>query len=77
MNDTKEKTQIIIPKLTFTRNEAASALGLSVVTIDRLTGRGLLKANRATRRPLYTLAELTRFADGPTPTAKANLPKAA
>ncbi len=53
-----------IPKLTFTRKEAASALGISVVTIDRLTERGLLKANRATRRPLYSISELTRFADG-------------
>jgi len=64
MNEIKSNTQTNIPKLTFTRQEAAAALGLSVVTIDRLTERGLLKANRATRRPLYSRIELNRFADG-------------
>jgi hypothetical protein len=54
-----------IPRLAFTRKEAAQALGLSVVTIDRLTERGLLKPSRHTRRPLYSLGELTRFAEAP------------
>jgi DNA-binding transcriptional MerR regulator len=56
---------INIPKLMFTRAEAAQALGLSVVTIDRLTERGLIKPNRATRRPLFSLSELTRFSEVP------------
>jgi hypothetical protein len=50
-----------VPKLALTRTEAASALGLSTVTIDRLTKRGLLKPSRATRRPLYAVCELKQF----------------
>jgi len=50
-----------VPKLALTREEAASALGISVVTIDRLTERGLLKPSRATRRPLYPVTEIERF----------------
>jgi predicted site-specific integrase-resolvase len=50
-----------VPKLALTRKEAASALGISAVTIDRLTERGLLKPSRATRRPLYPVSEIERF----------------
>ena len=50
-----------IPKLALSRHEAANALGLSAVTIDRLTERGLLKPSRATRRPLYPVVEIERF----------------
>jgi hypothetical protein len=64
-----------IPKLTFTRKEAAAALGLSVPTIDRLTQRGLLNPTRHTRRPLYGLTELNRFAEAPNKRNKANAPK--
>ncbi len=49
------------PKLAFSRREAAEAIGVSPVTIDRLTARGLLKPSRATRRPLFPVAELERF----------------
>jgi hypothetical protein len=49
------------PKLAFSRQEAAEAIGVSPVTIDRLTARGLLKPSRATRRPLYRVDELVRF----------------
>jgi hypothetical protein len=66
----KTNTPPAIPKLTFTRSEAASALGLSIPTIDRLTTQGLLKPSRATRRPLYSLTELTRFADAPSRAVK-------
>lgn len=48
-------------KLALTRKEAADALGISVVTIDRLTERGLLKPSRATRRPLFPVSEIERF----------------
>jgi hypothetical protein len=48
-------------KLAFTRSEAAAALGVSPVTIDRLTRRKLLIPSRATRRPLYPLGELQRL----------------
>jgi len=41
--------------------EAAQLLGLSAVTIDRLTKRGLLRPSRATRRPIYAISELHRF----------------
>jgi hypothetical protein len=48
-------------KLALSRTEAAIALDVSPATIDRLTKRGLLNPSRATRRPLYALAELHRF----------------
>jgi len=68
-------TSPTIPKLTFTRKETAAALGLSVPTIDRLTQRGLLKPSRHTRRPLYSLAELNRFAEAPARASKSNAAK--
>ena len=49
------------PKLAFTRVEAAKAIGVSAVTVDRLTQRGLLHPSRATRRPLYSVKEIERF----------------
>lgn len=48
-------------KLALTRREAAAALGVSSITIDRLTKRKLLNPSRATRRPLYSVAEIERF----------------
>ena len=48
-------------KLALTRQEAADSLGVSAITIDRLTRRGLLKPSRATRRPLYPVWEIERF----------------
>ena len=50
-----------VPKLALTRVEAAEALGLTPVTIDRLAKRGLLRPSRATRRPLYSIEEIERF----------------
>lgn len=59
------KTQIdssgLPPKLALTRTEAAGALGLAPVSIDRLTKRGLLHPSRGTRRPLYPIWELERY----------------
>ncbi len=49
------------PRLGLTRAEAAEALGVSAVTIDRLTKRGLLRPSRATRRPIFWVKELERF----------------
>ena len=49
------------PKLAFSRVEAAEVLGMSAISIDRLTKRKLLNPSRATRRPLYPLWELERF----------------
>jgi predicted urease superfamily metal-dependent hydrolase len=48
-------------KLALTRVEAATALGVSPATIDRLTARGLLRPSRALRRPLYAVSEIERF----------------
>jgi len=47
--------------LALTRAEAAQALGIASVTIDRLTKRGLMHPSRATRRPLYPVWEIERF----------------
>ena len=44
-------------------------LSVSEPTLDRLTERGLLKPSRATRRPLYSSAELQRFLAETTSTA--------
>jgi hypothetical protein len=49
------------PRLAFTRVETARILGLSVISVDRLTVRKLLRPSRATRRPLYALEEIERF----------------
>jgi len=48
-------------RLALTRYEAAQTLGISPSQIDKLTKRGLLRPSRATRRPLYPVAELLRF----------------
>jgi hypothetical protein len=50
-----------IPKLALSRTEAAKALGVSAITVDRLVARGLLRPSLATRRPLFAPAELERF----------------
>ena len=51
----------VVPKLALTRVEAAEALGITPVTIDRLAKRGLLRPSRATRRPLYSVTEIESF----------------
>ncbi|MCG8602617.1 MAG: helix-turn-helix domain-containing protein [Verrucomicrobiales bacterium] len=56
-----DKTRQPVPKLALSRREAAQAIGVSAVTIDRLTTRGLLNPSRATRRPLYPVTEIERF----------------
>jgi hypothetical protein len=50
-----------IQRLAFTTEETAAALGIKPTTVWRLTQRGLLKPNRATRRPLYALSDIERF----------------
>jgi hypothetical protein len=47
--------------MALTTSETATTLGLDEVTIWRLTKRGLLNPNRATRRPLYAVSEIERF----------------
>jgi hypothetical protein len=60
VKDTEGST-LTLPKLAFNRRDAAAMLSMSEPTLDRLTERGLLRPSRATRRPLYSLAELQRF----------------
>ncbi len=48
-------------RLAYSRVETAEILGISAPSVDRLTKRGLLRPSRATRRPLYSKAEIERF----------------
>lgn len=59
--NTETQSSRVVPKLALTRTEAAVAIGVKPVTIDRLTKRGLLRPSRATRRPLYPVWEIERF----------------
>jgi len=59
--NTSDTTKQIPPKLALTREETGECLGLSPITVDRLTKRGLLRPSRATRRPLYPVWEIERF----------------
>ncbi len=59
--NTPESNKPLPPKLALTREEAAEALGVSAITIDRLAKRCLLHPSRATRRPLYPVWEIERF----------------
>jgi len=60
-NKPTDKAKPTLQKLAYTREEAAQVLGVCPMTISRLTEKGQLRPNRATRRPLYSLDELTRF----------------
>ncbi len=59
--ETKDHVSNGALKLALTRKEAAKALGISVVTLDRLAARGLIHPSRATRRPLYPIPEIERL----------------
>jgi hypothetical protein len=48
-------------KLALSRDEAAEALGICPITLDRLARRGLIHPSRALRRPLYPVWEIVRF----------------
>lgn len=50
-----------IQRLSLTPKEAAEALGIKATTLWRLTKRGLLKPNRATRTPLYLVTDIQKF----------------
>ena len=43
------------------RKRAAEFISVSPPTLDRLTKRGFLNPNRATRRPLYLVDDLKSF----------------
>jgi hypothetical protein len=53
--------QATIEKKGFKRAEAATYLGVTPVTIDRLAKRGLLRPSRALRHPIYIRDDLDRF----------------
>jgi Helix-turn-helix domain len=57
-NETKKPQ---VARLALSRKEAATALGVSVPTLDRLVQRGLLRPSRALRRPLFPVPEIERF----------------
>ena len=49
--------------IALTRRHAATVLGISPASLDRLTKRGLIRPSRALRRPLFPINELKRFLD--------------
>lgn len=51
----------VVERLAFTSEEAAQALGISLVTLWRLERRKLLKPSRALRTPRWSRAEIERF----------------
>jgi hypothetical protein len=51
-------------KLMLTKYETAKVLSMSCETVDRLAKRGVLKPNRTTRRPLYSIFEIIRYVKG-------------
>ena len=59
--DPIQKTGAPVMRLALNSEETAAALGITTITLWRLTKRGLLKPNRATRRPLYPVSEIERF----------------
>ena len=56
----KDSHKNFVP-LAYSRKEASYIIGVSPVTLDRLTKRGLINPSRATRRPLYPRWEIERF----------------
>jgi DNA-directed RNA polymerase specialized sigma24 family protein len=50
-----------VERLAFTSEEAAAALGISLVTLWRLEKRGLLKPSRALRTPRWSRREIERY----------------
>ena len=59
----RQDQKLMVPKIGFSRIEAAQALGISPNSLDRLAARGLIRPSRALRRPIYSLEDLTRFLD--------------
>ncbi|HEY5232801.1 MAG TPA: helix-turn-helix domain-containing protein [Verrucomicrobiae bacterium] len=60
-NETEKPAASPVPKLAFSMREAASALGVSYITVHRLLKRGLLKSSSALRTKIISLAEIERF----------------
>lgn len=64
--------QVTVEKKGFKRAEAAIYLGITAVTIDRLTKRGLLHPSRALRHPIYSRDDLGRFLEETSGTVEKN-----
>ncbi|MGH7950402.1 MAG: helix-turn-helix domain-containing protein [Limisphaerales bacterium] len=60
-DSTNTETKTRIEKKGYKRAEAAIYLGVSKITIDRLTKRGLLRPSRALRHPIFSKDDLDRF----------------
>lgn len=50
-----------VPKLAYTMEETAHALGISYITVHRLLKRGLLKSSKALRHKMIPVTEIERF----------------
>ena len=48
-------------QMAYSRKQAAALLSISMVSLDRLVRRGLLRPSRALRCPLFTPKEIERF----------------
>lgn len=59
--DENRTANTILPKLAYGRRDAATMLGISPASLDRLVQRGLLKPSRALFKPLFAISELERF----------------
>jgi hypothetical protein len=51
----------LLPRAALQTREAAAYVGLSILTLKRLSYRGLLHPNRATGRLLFSIKELDEF----------------
>ncbi len=56
---TTERTPV--PRLAYSMEETAEALGVSYITVWRLVQRGLLKSSTALRHKLIPVSEIERF----------------
>jgi predicted site-specific integrase-resolvase len=54
-------SQSTVPKLAFTMREAATALGISYISLHRLLKRGLIKSSSALRTKIIPHTEIERF----------------
>ncbi len=64
MKTNKQTAQAItptVPKLAYTVEETAQALGLSTITVYRLLARGILKSSGGLRHKVIPVTEIQRF----------------
>ena len=63
MKKVAEKQNVVpeIPRLAFSLRETAGILGVSYISVVRLTRRGLLRPSNALRNKLVSKVEIERF----------------